>query len=135
MRSGERKRIRPFLSTHHSPRSTPHQGRVSTMHDGQMTTDNRQTCIRCPTPENLRCAGLVVRRFCELIDPSCPQYDPGYLDVIAREARRGAVETDVRLASYHQTGSANPIVEGDAAIVIPADCCGGGVPPGVFDEP
>ena len=29
-------------------------------------------------------------RFCELIDPTCPQYDPGYRSVIVSESRRVA---------------------------------------------
>ena len=72
-----------------------HQQRIHAVHDhvvkpmdnGQPITDNGQRCIHCPTPENLRCGGLDVRRFCELIDPSCPQYDSGYREVIVREAR------------------------------------------------
>jgi hypothetical protein len=91
-------------------------------------------CIYCPTPEGLHCAGLDVRRFCELIDPSCPRYNAGYRDVIVREARAPGDDTAARLASYHQTGARRPIVEGAETIVIPTDCCGGGMPPGIFDK-
>ena len=92
-------------------------------------------CIRCPTPENLRCAGLNVRRFCELIDPSCPQYDARYLDVIVSEVRRTGDDTATRLTSYHHPGLGKPIIEGGETIVIPFDCCGSGVPPAIFEEP
>jgi len=49
-------------------------------------------CPRCPVPPAVRCRGLDVRRFCELIDPSCPQFDPGYLDVILSESYRTDAE-------------------------------------------
>ena len=75
-----------------------------------------------------------MRRFCELIDPSCPQYNQGYCEVIVREAHRTREETDMRLASYHPTSSGKPVIEGGKPIVIPTDCCGGGMPPGVFDK-
>ena len=40
-------------------------------------------CPRCPiADQSVRCQGLDVLRFCALIDPSCGQYDPGYLRVI-----------------------------------------------------
>ena len=97
--------------------------------------DHGQKCIRCPTSENLRCAGLDVRRYCELIDPSFPQYDPGYLQVIVREARRAWENADGRLAPDHHPGFGKPIIEGDEAVAIAPDCCGGGLPPGIFDEP
>jgi hypothetical protein len=45
-------------------------------------------CIRCPTPPEIRCRGLDVRRFCELIDPSGSGYDPGYERVILSESHR-----------------------------------------------
>ena len=90
-------------------------------------------CIHCPTPENVRCAGLDVRRFCELIDPSCPQYDSRYLDVIVREGRRAGEDTATRLISYHQSGFSKPIIEGGETVVIPSHCCGGDLPNGIFD--
>jgi hypothetical protein len=92
-------------------------------------------CIRCPTPENLRCAGLDVRRFCELIDSSCPQYDSRYIDVIVRDSRRAREDTATRLNSWHEPGFSKPIVGGRETIVIPFDCCGGGLPLDVFEEP
>jgi len=51
-------------------------------------------CPRCPLPaeDPTRCRGEDVRRFCELIDPSCPAYDPGYVGVILAESRRLASE-------------------------------------------
>jgi hypothetical protein len=97
-------------------------------------SDLGQRCIRCPAPENLRCAGFDVRRFCELIDPSCPQYEPGYLKVIVREASRIADNTDARLDSLYQRHARGAIMQPDETILIPADCCGGAVPPGIFDQ-
>jgi hypothetical protein len=47
-------------------------------------------CIRCPVPTGLPCRGTVVPRYCELIDPSDPAYDPGYLIVILSESYRTA---------------------------------------------
>jgi hypothetical protein len=91
-------------------------------------------CIHCPAPERVRCAGLDVRRYCELIDPSCPQYDSGYLEVIVREARRSWEDTDSRLASQRHPRMDKSTIDVDETIVIPADCCGGGVPPGLFDD-
>jgi hypothetical protein len=96
-----------------------------------LTTDTAATmrCIHCPTPENLRCAGLDVRRFCELIDPSCPQYDPRYREAIVREGR-SAGDDIITLLDLHR----HPIDERVRTTARPIDCCGGGVPPGIFDE-
>jgi hypothetical protein len=74
-----------------------------------------------------------VRRFCELIDPSCPQYNSGYRDVIVREARREIADTDASLQSNPRLASGRPIVDSRGAIAVVADCCGGGMPPGIFD--
>jgi hypothetical protein len=105
------------------------------MDHGPRTTENGQRCSYCPIPESLRCAGFEVRRFCELIDPSCPQFDSGYVEVIARETRLAGEDDDLRHASSHQTDFSKQLIEERATIIIPVDCCGGGVPPGVFDEP
>jgi hypothetical protein len=91
-------------------------------------------CIHCPTLEGVRCAGLLVRRFCELIDPSCAQYDSRYKDVIVRESHRPGEDTSAQLTSHHQPGFGKPIIEGGDTTVISFDCCGGGVPPGILDE-
>jgi hypothetical protein len=92
-------------------------------------------CIHCPTPENLPCAGLDVRRFCELIDPSRPQYNARYREVIVRESHGAEKDTETRLASNHSPGSGKPIIEAGQTILIPTECCGGALPPGIFDEP
>lgn len=76
-----------------------------------------------------------MHRFCELIDPSCAQYDTRYLDVIVREARWAGEDSATRLMSDHQTGFSKPTIDEGETIVIPFDCCGGGMPPGIFDEP
>ena len=103
---------------------------------GQLTKGNRQMrCIYCPTQENLHCSGLDVRRFCELIDPSCPQYDSRYLDVIVREAQSTVEHTASRVRSYHQPEFSKPILEGGETIGRSLDCCGGALPLGMFDEP
>jgi hypothetical protein len=49
-------------------------------------TDDR--CNRCPTSPDIRCRGLDVHRFCELIDPSRDRYDPRYRDVIVDDSTR-----------------------------------------------
>lgn len=44
-------------------------------------------CGRCPVADPaVRCRGLDVPRYCELIDPVCEQYDPAYVGVIERES-------------------------------------------------
>jgi hypothetical protein len=100
---------------------------------GPETADSGQRCFHCPAPENLRCAGFDVHRFCELIDPECPQYHPGYREVIVRETRHPGEDADGRLAPYHQPGFGNPMIEGAEMIGISTNCCGGGMPPGIFD--
>ena len=47
-------------------------------------------CPRCPVDPAVRCRGQDVRRFCELIDPADPQYNPGYRAVILAESARVA---------------------------------------------
>jgi hypothetical protein len=81
-------------------------------------------CIHCPTHENFRCAGLDVRRFCELIDPSCPQYDLRYFDVIVREAGQATEDIATRLKSSPELNFSKTIIEGGETIVIPFECCG-----------
>lgn len=90
-------------------------------------------CIHCPTSEKIRCAGLDVRRFCELIDPTCPDFDPGYLSVIAGQTRAVEEDTDIRIASTDSSAAHEPIIHNTQTIGFSADCCGGGVPHGVFD--
>jgi hypothetical protein len=90
-------------------------------------------CIHCPTPENLPCAGRDIRRFCELIDPSCPQYDAGYRNVIVGEVRRAEAERTTRLLPYQNPAFSKPIIERGETTVIALDCCGGGLPPGILD--
>lgn len=34
-------------------------------------------CTLCPVDQSIACRGIVVRRFCELIDQSNPAYHPG----------------------------------------------------------
>jgi hypothetical protein len=92
-------------------------------------------CIHCPTPDNIRCVGLDVRRLCELIDPQCSQYNAGYRNVILREARQPGESADTPLASYQHRGSGKPISEGAETTGFPTDCCGGGLSPGIFDDP
>jgi len=43
-------------------------------------------CVRCPIPAELICHGIDVRRFCELLNPNEPAYDPGYAEVLWRLA-------------------------------------------------
>ena len=61
--------------------------------------------------------------------------EPGHLSVIGHEARQAGEDTDTRLASYHQPDPSKPIAAGHKTIVSPVDCCGGSVPPGIFDAP
>jgi hypothetical protein len=76
-------------------------------------------CARCPTPDAIACRGIDVRRFCDLIDPACPQYDPGYIHVILRESYRAPLDM--------------PPPRVDATDRIPlGKCCGGNLPPGAY---
>ncbi len=68
--------------------------------------DYTMKCNRCPVAGEF-CQGLHVRRFCELIDPSCPQYDARYRQLIIQETKRAR----------------------DAGLVVTVrsgGCCGGG---------
>jgi hypothetical protein len=102
------------------------------MNNEPRTTDQGQSCIHCPTPENFRCAGLDVRRFCELIDPACRQYDSRYRDVIVRETRRAGEDATTRLPAHDHSGLSKSIIERQETIAIHLDCCGGSVLPGIF---
>ena len=102
------------------------------MENGARTMDGDHRCIACPTPENLRCAGLDVRRFCELIDPACTQFNPGYRDVIVQEARRGEAEQNGRLGLNPRPVSVRSSIGGGGAVAPPADCCGGAIPSGIY---
>jgi hypothetical protein len=82
-------------------------------------------CIYCPSPEEVRCPGLDVRRFCELIDPAYPQYEPGYAPVIALHARPLAIDTDALRETHHQATDMTPNANGEGPISVNPDCCGG----------
>ena len=92
-------------------------------------------CIHCPTPESYRCPGLDVRRFCELIDPACPQYDACYIEVIVKDACRPSPNTNAMLRPGHPITQSTPVAAGGELTGISADCCGANMPPGVFDDP
>ena len=88
-----------------------------------------------PKSENLRCGGLDVRRFCELIDPSCPQYDSRYRGVIVQEARTPwRRQTRCLRLNPHRALWEPSMTRGGTSRRFAADCCGG-VPPGIFDGP
>jgi hypothetical protein len=75
-----------------------------------------------------------VRRFCELIDPSCPQYDSRYRDVIVQEAQHAMTVKDAFPGLNLQFASGSRNVDAGGTIAVVADCCGG-PPPGIFDDP
>ncbi len=91
-------------------------------------------CIHCPTPENTRCAGLDVRRYCALIDPKCAHFSPGYREVIVHESLLRRDEFSTRLADDRQMEIRAPISDEAERIAISTDCCGGAIPPGIFDD-
>jgi hypothetical protein len=77
-------------------------------------------CLRCPVPAATPCRGLTVRRFCELINPSCDRFDPGYVDVILAESHRMASNWPPAVArldaAYAAAGGPGQ---------QPGGCCGG----------
>ena len=76
-------------------------------------------CQRCPTPADVRCVGLDVRRYCELLDPSCPEHDPRYAAVVVdRSNEPEPPPVDLLTAGI--------------TIAVVAGCCND-VPPGVYD--
>jgi hypothetical protein len=91
-----------------------------------------EPCVRCPVADETSCAGILVPRFCELIDPSCPQYDPGYLQVIVRESGQPRPSDDPSAAPEPDAKSATPYLP-PSIHSAPVDCCGGGMAPGVYD--
>jgi hypothetical protein len=94
-------------------------------------------CRYCPTSDRIACPGLDVRRFCALIDPECPRYDPAYVGVILSEAHRRSGPTAGRpgAESAHRIIDDTPTPNPAPPIQIAGDCCGGGVLPGIFDVP
>jgi hypothetical protein len=41
-------------------------------------------CPNCPIPPDLGCIGERAKRICDLVNPSHPDYQPGYRDTIPR---------------------------------------------------
>jgi hypothetical protein len=119
--------------------SDGHEQRIYAIHDhplkvnGYPPVKTEESCVRCPVAEEISCAGFLVPRFCELIDPSCPQYDPGYLQVIVRESRPLRPSDDPSPASESDVKSAAPNLP-PSNRHAPVDCCGGGMAPGVYDR-
>jgi hypothetical protein len=104
------------------------------MEHGPRIAGHEQRCMACPCPDNLRCSGLDVRRFCELIDPTCPQFDPAYRGVIVQESRPASAETDLLAASNSYPAFLGSTRRGEGATAILGDCCGGGALAGIFAE-
>jgi hypothetical protein len=47
-----------------------------------------ERCARCPVGGLARCAGLNVRRYCELLDPAHKRHDARYSFVVVSESER-----------------------------------------------
>jgi hypothetical protein len=92
-----------------------------------------EPCVRCPVADETACAGILIPRFCELINPSCPQYDPGYLQVIIRESRPLRASDDPSAAHEPDAKSATALLP-PSNRHAPVDCCGGGMAPGVYNR-
>ena len=93
-----------------------HALRLHQLHGDAMRDE---PCIRCPVPKGTLSAGLEVRRFCELLDPWCSQYDPGYREVIFQASRRQENETDMPLEFYPPSASSTLSLEEGDRILIP----------------
>jgi hypothetical protein len=119
--------------------SDNHEQRIYPIHDYPLTASAypavkmEKRCVRCPLADEMSCAGFLVRRFCELIDPACPQYDPGYLQVIVRESLPPPPSDDLSAAF---AADARSVPTPPIRMNHPAyfDCCGGQTPPGVYDR-
>jgi hypothetical protein len=104
------------------------------MEHGLRIAGYEQRCIACPCPDDLRCSGLDVRRFCELIDPTCPQFIPAYRGVIVQESRLASAATDSPAAPNSYPAFSGSTRRGEGATAILGDCCGGGALAGIFAE-
>ena len=104
------------------------------MEHGPRITGHEQRCIPCPSHDNLRCSGLDVRRFCELIDPTCPQFNPAYRGVIVQASRQARAETNVVTASNSYPTILGSTRRGEGATAILGDCCGGAALAGILAE-
>jgi hypothetical protein len=92
-----------------------------------------ERCVRCPVDDKTSCAAFLVPRFCELIDPSCPQYEPGYLHVIVSESRPLRPADNASTARELKAKSATDFIP-PLDRHAPGDCCGGGMVPGVYNR-
>jgi hypothetical protein len=101
---------------------------------GPRIAGHEQRCILCPCPENLRCSGLDVRRFCELIDPTCPQFNPAYRGVIVQASRQARAETHAVAASSSYPTILGSTRRGEGPTAILGDCCGGAALAGILAE-
>jgi hypothetical protein len=104
------------------------------MEHGPRMAGYEQRCIACPCPDNLHCSGLDVRRFCELIDPTCPQFNLAYRGVIVQESRSAAAATGLPAAPNSYPAFPRSTRRGDSATAILGDCCGGGALAGIFAD-
>jgi hypothetical protein len=86
-------------------------------------------------PELVTCAGITLRRLCDLIDPDCPQFSPSYRELIVRESQRPPEFAAARLEPSEPASTGNDSNPGAQAIASFFDCCGGGIPPGILDYP
>jgi hypothetical protein len=43
-------------------------------------------CAYCPIGNGVECRGLAVRRYCELIDPAHPAFNPRYREIIVQQS-------------------------------------------------
>jgi hypothetical protein len=42
-------------------------------------------CPHCPTPKDELCRGEQIQRFCQLVDPEHPDYNPEYKRILVRD--------------------------------------------------
>ncbi len=80
----------------------------------------KDRCPHCPVTEGTQCRGLVVTRFCELIDPECDRYDPGYRDVIVRAS------SELPPRDPYVMGSLDAAANQTPQVPTRRGCCGGG---------
>jgi hypothetical protein len=83
-------------------------------------------CPNCPIFRDIPCAGLRVRRYCQLLDPANPKHDARYGRIVIERSER-----DAGLPVPKPAPAITPTPDhpgGMREVHQPKRCCGGAVP-------